>query len=226
MYHNGCVHHIVFGDDLEWFPRTHNPGSLRQLLYRCTCCTCCTGTLGTAGTAAVQHTRLGQQLLYAVPAVPLYLLYRCTAVPAVPPGLRRSRYRRRPAGSLTAASHSDARQVGRQNPVKSRGNRVQTRALLDLHVDINDLSDYACTLAIHMTNIILTTCIDEERYASGPHRLRQSARPPKPRARPIRASQQPPTTPGAGAGRAGAREQRKDTKCGPRGAARAPGRGK
>ena len=38
---------------------------------------------------------------------------------------------------------------------KSRGNRVQTRALLDLHVDINDLSDYACTLAIHMTNIIL-----------------------------------------------------------------------
>ena len=74
---------------------------------------------------------------------------------------------------------------------------MQTRALLDLHVDINDLSDYACTLAIHMTNIILTTCIDEERYASGPHRLRQSARPPGPRARPIRASQQPPTTPGA-----------------------------
>ena len=89
MYHNGCVHHIVGGDDLEWFPRTHNPGSFRQLLYRCTCCTCCTGTLGTAGTAAVQHTHLGQQLLYAVPAVPLYLLYRCTAVPAVPPGLRR-----------------------------------------------------------------------------------------------------------------------------------------
>ena len=27
--------------------------------------------------------------MYAVPAVPLYLLYRCTAVPAVPPGLRR-----------------------------------------------------------------------------------------------------------------------------------------
>ena len=83
MYHNGCVHHIVFGDDLEWFPRTHHLGSLRQLLYRCTCCTCCTGTLGTAGTAAVQHTRIGQQLVYAVPAVPLYLLYRCTAVPAV-----------------------------------------------------------------------------------------------------------------------------------------------
>ena len=89
MYHNGCVHHIVDGDDLEW-PRTHNPGSLRQLLYRCTCCTCCTGTLGTAGTAAVQHTHIGQQLVYAVPAVPLYLLYRCTAVPAVPPGLRRA----------------------------------------------------------------------------------------------------------------------------------------
>ena len=87
MYHNGCVHHIVFGDDLEWFPRTHHLGSLRQLLYRCTCCTCCTGTLGTAGTAAVQHTHIGQQLVYAVPAVPLYLLYRCTAVPAVPPGL-------------------------------------------------------------------------------------------------------------------------------------------
>ena len=87
MYHNGCVHHIVDGDDLEWFPRTHNPGSFRQLLYRCTCCTCCTGTAGTAGTPAVQHTRIGQQLLYAVPAVPLYLLYRCTAVPAVPPGL-------------------------------------------------------------------------------------------------------------------------------------------
>ena len=79
MYHNGCVHHIVDGDDLEWFPRTHNPGSLRQLLYRCTCCTCCTGTAGTAGTPAVQQTRVGQQLLYAVPAVPLYLLYRGTA---------------------------------------------------------------------------------------------------------------------------------------------------
>ena len=58
---------------------THNPCSLRQLLYRCTCCTCCTGTLGTPGTPAVQHTRLGQQLLYAVPAVPLYLLYHGTA---------------------------------------------------------------------------------------------------------------------------------------------------
>ena len=113
---------------------------------------------------------------------------------------------------MTAASHSDARQVGRQNPVKSRGNRVQTRALLDSHVDINDLSDYACTLAIHMTNIILTTCIDEERYASGPHRLRQSARPPGPRARPIRASQQPPTTPGASSrarGRQGAAQRHK-----------------
>ena len=79
IYHNGCVYHIVDGDDLEWFPRTHNPGSLRQLLYRCTCCTCCTGTLGTPGTPTVQHTRLGQQLLYAVPAVPLYLLYHGTA---------------------------------------------------------------------------------------------------------------------------------------------------
>ena len=88
MYHNDFVPHIVFGDDLEWFPRTHHLGSLRQLLYRCTHCTCCTGTLGTAGTATVQQTRLGQQQLCAVPAVPLYLLYRCTAVPAVPPGLR------------------------------------------------------------------------------------------------------------------------------------------
>ena len=36
MYHNGCVHHIVDGDDLEWFPRAHNPGSLRQLLFGAT----------------------------------------------------------------------------------------------------------------------------------------------------------------------------------------------
>ena len=64
IYHNDFVHHIVFGDDLEWFPHTHNPGSLRQLLYRCTCCTSCTGTLGTAGTLAVQQTRIG--LLYRV----------------------------------------------------------------------------------------------------------------------------------------------------------------
>ena len=79
MYYNGYVHHVVFGDGLEWLTRTNSSGSLRQLLYRCTCCTCCTGTAGTAGTPAVQQTRVGQQLLYAVPAVPLYLLYRGTA---------------------------------------------------------------------------------------------------------------------------------------------------
>ena len=170
--------------------------------------------------AAVRAGRREEAASTRAPTVPVEVLWRELARVAPTLGIGG------PRPALTAASHSDARQVGRQNPVKSRGNRVQTRALLDLHVDINDLSDYACTLAIHMTNIILTTCIDEERYASGPHRLRQSARPPGPRARPIRASQQPPTTPGAGAGRAGAREQRKDTKCGPRGAARAPGRGK
>ena len=170
--------------------------------------------------AAVRAGRRAEAASTRAPTVPVEVLWRELARVAPTLGIGG------PRPALTAASHSDARQVGRQNPVKSRGNRVQTRALLDLHVDINDLSDYACTLAIHMTNIILTTCIDEERYASGPHRLRQSARPPGPRARPIRASQQPPTTPGAGAGRAGAREQRKDTKCGPRGAARAPGRGK
>ena len=119
------------------------------------------------------------------PTVPVEVLWRELARVAPTLGIGG------PRPALTAASHSDARQVGRQNPVKSRGIRGQTRRLLDSHVSINYLSDYACTLAIHMTNIILTTCIDEERYASGPHRLRQSARPPGPRARPIRASQQP-----------------------------------
>ena len=77
--------------------------------------------------------------------------------------------------ALTAGSSGDARQVRRQDPAKSRGNRVQTRTLVESHVGINDLSDYACMLAVHMTYIILTTCIVEERHstrrigAGGPH---------------------------------------------------------
>ena len=31
-------------------------------------------------------------------------------------------------------------------------NRVETRTLVESHVGINDLSDYACMLAVHMTN--------------------------------------------------------------------------
>ena len=54
--------------------------------------------------------------------------------------------------ALTAGSSGDARQVRRQDPAKSRGNRVQTRTLVESHVGINDLSDYACMLAVHMTN--------------------------------------------------------------------------
>ena len=50
--------------------------------------------------------------------------------------------------ALTAGSSGDARQVRRQDPGKSRANRVHTRTLVDSHVGINDSSVYACMLAI------------------------------------------------------------------------------
>ena len=82
--------------------------------------------------AAVRPRRRAEAASTCAPTVPVEGLWRELAGVAPYLGIGGA------PPALTAASHSDARQVGRQNPVKSRGNRVQTRALLDSHVDIND----------------------------------------------------------------------------------------
>ena len=80
--------------------------------------------------------------------------------------------------ALTAGSSGDARQVRRQDPAKSRGNRVQTRTLVESHVGINDLSDHACMLAVHMTNYYTNNVHRRGAALNGPHRRRRSTHTP------------------------------------------------
>ena len=176
---------------------TRRPDAVEELSRSC-------GSLS----AAVRAGRRAEAAYTRAPTVPVEVSWRELARVAPTLGIGG------PRPALTAASPGDARHVRNKNPVKSRGNRGQTRTLLESHVGINDLSDYACMLTVHMTY-----------YTNNVHRRgavrKRAASSPAVRApfldlvRPIRASQQHPTTLGAGAGRTGAREQRKDAKCGP-----------
>ena len=96
--------------------------------------------------AAVRARRRAEVASTRAPTVPVEGLWRELAGVAPTLGIGGD------PPALTAGSSGDARQVRRQDPAKSLGNRVQTCTLVESHVGINDLSDYACMLAVHVTN--------------------------------------------------------------------------
>ena len=75
--------------------------------------------------AAVRAGRRAEAAYTRAPTVPVEVSWRELARVAPTLGIGG------PRPALTAASPGDARHVRNKNPVKSRGNRVQTRTLLD-----------------------------------------------------------------------------------------------